>query len=341
MDEIARLKARIAEMERMLAAERPERERLQAAFLAIAEAVNRFENIPAFYAEMHRVIGDFIPAGNLYFALYDEPTGLLSYPYSVEEGSTENAKAAQLEYWWNGLNNYVFGLTTPLHVTQEQKRTLEESGTIEAGGRDIVEWLGTALIVEKQVLGVLAVQSFREDVHFATRDVERLGLLARYIAPALDRARRLDRVRAQASQMAALAEFGRSLSIITEQKTMLQQLVDCAFSTGPDESVAVYLLESDGVTLTPAAYRGPYPKAVSKSIQLGEGLTGAVAQRGRAGNCERCSEGASKDADPRLHRSSGASGLVHGSAVEVTGGTLWCNHHVPYGCRLRVSALGP
>jgi GAF domain-containing protein len=60
-------------------------ERLQAALFRIAELANTSDSLDTFYAAVHQVISGLLYARNFYIAVTDEETGLLTFPYSVDE----------------------------------------------------------------------------------------------------------------------------------------------------------------------------------------------------------------------------------------------------------------
>src|SRR5712691_8695253 len=65
--------------------ERERAEQLQAATYRISEAAHAAEDLPELFRAIHGIISELMPAKNLYIALYDADSGLLSFPYWVEE----------------------------------------------------------------------------------------------------------------------------------------------------------------------------------------------------------------------------------------------------------------
>ena len=55
------------------------------ALYGLTEAANAARNLPEFYAQVHSIVSELMYAKNLFIALYDEKTGLLSFPYFVDE----------------------------------------------------------------------------------------------------------------------------------------------------------------------------------------------------------------------------------------------------------------
>jgi uncharacterized protein (UPF0297 family) len=82
-DDIDALRRRVAELE----ASQRDYERaakVEDALYRIAEAASAAEDLLAFYATVHQIVGGLMYAENAYIALYDEQRHAMSYPYYVD-----------------------------------------------------------------------------------------------------------------------------------------------------------------------------------------------------------------------------------------------------------------
>ena len=70
-DELTAARERIAELEAR-ATQHARAEQVQAALYRIAETASAVEDMPAFYAAIHEIVGGLMYAENFYIALYDE-----------------------------------------------------------------------------------------------------------------------------------------------------------------------------------------------------------------------------------------------------------------------------
>ena len=70
-EEIKALRDRVEELEAD-EVDRERAEKVQNALYRIAETASIAEDMQAFYAEMHRIVGELMYAGNFYIALYDD-----------------------------------------------------------------------------------------------------------------------------------------------------------------------------------------------------------------------------------------------------------------------------
>src|SRR5207247_7867196 len=63
-------------------------EQIQLATYRISEAAQAARNLQELFGAIHRIVGELMPAKNFYIALYDAPSGMLSFPYFVDEYDT-------------------------------------------------------------------------------------------------------------------------------------------------------------------------------------------------------------------------------------------------------------
>ena len=192
-------------------------EKVQDALYRIAEAASAAEDLHAFYATIHGIVGELMDADNAYIALYDDQRDALNFPYYVDSVDLEvpDPKAWEPMGVGNarGLTAYVLRTGKPIRVDPAVQRTLAERGEIALVG--VVgdgDWLGAPLIAEGRTLGVIAVQSYtKEHVHTDT-DKDLLAFVGQHIGSALSRARAIEETRQRNTELALINEIGDALS---------------------------------------------------------------------------------------------------------------------------------
>ena len=63
--------------------------RVQDALYRIASAASAAQDLDAFYAEMHAIVGELMYAENLFIALYDAERQRINFPYYVDSVDTD------------------------------------------------------------------------------------------------------------------------------------------------------------------------------------------------------------------------------------------------------------
>ncbi len=166
-------------------AERRHAEELQRALYRIAELATSSESIDQFYAEVHAVVGGLIDARNFYIALLADEGRRLDFVYAVDERSALPASRKT----GRGLTEYVIRQRCPQRLDHEAIMALTAQGEIREHGVPAAYWLGVPLFHEQDVVGAIAVQSYRPDVSYSARDEELLGFVAHNIGAGLVRQR--------------------------------------------------------------------------------------------------------------------------------------------------------
>ena len=152
--------------------ERKRADSMQAALYAISEAAHWAEDLLTLFQQIHRIIGELLPANNFFVALYDENKDELSFPYYVDEYDQE--PAPQTPDSATGMSTEIIRTGQILLLTPDSRR-------------DSSNWLGVPLIAKKGVIGALVVKSQAADARYTKQDVELLQFISTQIAPAVER----------------------------------------------------------------------------------------------------------------------------------------------------------
>jgi diguanylate cyclase (GGDEF)-like protein len=169
--------------------ERQRTQHLQETLYRIAELSNTATDLDAFYASVHRIVGEFMDARNFYIALLDESGESLHFPYFVDENNYTPAPRKL----GRGITEYVLRHGKPVLVDMTQAETrrriaeLTEQGELAVIGARSLVWLGVPLVSQGRTLGALAVQSYTPGVGYSSRDQELLTFISYQIANGLDR----------------------------------------------------------------------------------------------------------------------------------------------------------
>ena len=167
------------------------RKRLEAESRAISRIIHgaaSTANLEELFELIHRTIKKIVYAENLFVALFDPETEMLSMQFWVDK---YDPMPAPLKVG-RSLSAYVFRQGRSMLFTDADAKRLIEQGEVESVGTDSPIWLGVPLKTPAGVIGVLVVQDYENSDTYTLRDVELLTSVADQIALAIERKRSED-----------------------------------------------------------------------------------------------------------------------------------------------------
>jgi PAS domain S-box-containing protein len=166
-------------------------ERAQVCAYRISEAARTVRDLPELFRSIHESLGDVLPSRNFYIALHDPASGLLSFPYFVDERDSTPAPKPL----GRGLTEYVLRKREPLLATPEVLADLVTRREVELIGGDSVDWLGAPLLVRGTAIGVAAVQTYDPAVRLGPAERDLFVFVSGQIAAAIEARRAEDALR--------------------------------------------------------------------------------------------------------------------------------------------------
>lgn len=172
----------------------------------IAHAATITESTEEFFASVQTNLSKLIDTKNFYVALYDDTSGLVFFPYFVdEEDQTPDPRAPG-----KGLTDYVLRTGEPLFATAEDCNELERQGHIVLIGSPSALWLGAPLKIGNHVMGVIVVQSYTDPNGYQRSDLALLEFVSNQIAHAINRKQAEEKIR---SQLAIIEATNKELGV--------------------------------------------------------------------------------------------------------------------------------
>jgi PAS domain S-box-containing protein len=215
----------------------------------------------------------------VYVALLDPQTNMIHFPYQHGE-SFDTLRLGE------GLTSRVLQTGRPLLINESLSARHAELG-IEEVGAPAQSYLGVPVTVGGRAIGVISVQSAREEGRFDEGDVGLLSTIAANVGTAIDNAQLYQETERRAAEMAALAEVGRDVAATLDPTAVLERIAAHALELLDASSSAVFLLQPDGHTLRAIAAVGAVAEPVlGMEFNLGEGIVGTIVQTGQAERIE-------------------------------------------------------
>ena len=212
-----------------------------------------------------------------FVALKDEAEDVIRFPYHIEHGLREPQDPMPMG---SGLTSRILTTREPLllnRASQFDRLAMPSIGT------PALSWVGVPIVVGDEAIGVISVQSTRDEGRFGEADVRLLGTIAANVGVAIQNARLFRESHRRATEMAALADVGRELSATLDPTAVLDRIAEHAMDLLSAASSAVYLAQPDGRTFRAIVGRGEIAEQLlADTVNLGEGIVGSVLRDRRA-----------------------------------------------------------
>ncbi|MBI3766434.1 MAG: PAS domain S-box protein [Ignavibacteriales bacterium] len=158
---------------------------VESALYSIAEIAHVTTDLNEFFAAVKAMLSSVVYAKNFYIALYDEATEMVSFPFFVDEFNSPPTPRKGAK----GLTEFVLKTGQLQLVSKKRLFEMAKEGVVEIVGEPAVEWLGVPLKDGEKAFGVLAIQSYTEDILFGERNKDILTYVSKHVAIMLTRRR--------------------------------------------------------------------------------------------------------------------------------------------------------
>ena len=245
----------------------------------LGHQINSSDNVNEIFPVIHEHTNRFMDAANFYVATCDEESGMLYFPYAVEnhcriDNLPEAYKPRPLG---NGLTEYVLQNKKSLLILDDEDEILKRH-RMNVGGSACKSWLGVPLVVEERVLGVIVVHSFEKTKRFDESDRELLLTMAAQVAPLIARMQVLEELTRNQAEFLLLGDATLAISAETSLEERLDKIVGDASRLFEAQGGKIYLADAKSKKLILRAVHGLTSGTLNTgdSVDYGCGLSGQV-----------------------------------------------------------------
>jgi len=182
-------------------------------------AVNKTDDIQELLHSIQKHLGEIIDTTNFYVALYDKANDTISLPYIIDKEDKFTSFPAG-----KTLTGYVIKHKKPLLANDELREEMTKKGLIESIGSPSKIWLGVPLRIEKQVIGVVAVQSYEDEKLYTKDDLEILEFVSGQLAIAISHKRAEDAQRIERAYFEQLFENAPEAIVLINNESRILRL---------------------------------------------------------------------------------------------------------------------
>jgi len=173
--------------------ERKRAENVTSALYSVSKAAHSTKKLSDLYNSIHKSLGTIIDTKNFYIALYHKEDNTISFPYFIDAHDEAVPTISRKEK--GSLTAHVIDTQSSLFI--EEKGINEKFGKYRIFGKVPKLWVGVPLKIRDEVIGVMAVQSYKTPDLYSEDDITLLESVSEQVAVAIERKRAEEELRAK------------------------------------------------------------------------------------------------------------------------------------------------
>lgn len=190
---------------------RRKNEKMQKALFNISEEASGTISMYELYRKLHKTIQSLMPADNIYVAMYNKKTDIISVPYHIDKYDS----IPKPKKFGSGLTEYILRTKKSKIITAEMDKELQKMGEVDLCGESSQVWVGVYLEFEGDYRGVLVVQDYENVNAYSIEELKILQFVSEQIVKVLNKKYADRRVR---DSVRELSEAKKELEIINDNK---------------------------------------------------------------------------------------------------------------------------
>jgi len=193
-------------------------ERLREAIYAISQAAARAQSLEELGHAIHEALHGLLPAQNLYLAVQDPESGMVSFPYFGDRYGLRPAPRRG----WQGLTELVMRAAEAMLLDRVEIERLRAEGTIRGHDPTPRQYLGVPLLDEQgRSFGVVAIQAYSSREEITADHRQLLSFVAEQVSSVVSRFHAQEALRESEARYRLVVEGGaEAIAVIAEGKVL-------------------------------------------------------------------------------------------------------------------------
>lgn len=192
---------------------------LQSALIQLSEQASTVAELTLLYPAIHDILQKYVPSKSFYVVLSNSYNNSLELSYFSDEKDGIAVALNQSNSFDEGATGYVFKQGKTAYFTKKQMQQAAENGLFKALGTPAEHWVGVPVYQEKNIIGVLAAQSYDTQQGYSSGQIQLLEVMSLYLATAIERVKKRELLESEVKiRTRALTQSNDALNIEVEQR---------------------------------------------------------------------------------------------------------------------------
>ncbi|MBA4405982.1 hypothetical protein C0389_01780 [bacterium] len=180
--------------------QRKRSEKIRQSLFEISEIAYTASDMDSMYKSIHKEIATLMNVKNIYLALYDDKTDMVSFPYFVDEYDPPQMS----KRLGKGLTEYILRKGEAELIDAQQDLELRKAGEVELIGAPAAIWLGVPLKLAGKTIGVIVVQDYENEKAYGEEEKQILIFVSEQIAQVIERKRSSEAIKKYTEELKQL-----------------------------------------------------------------------------------------------------------------------------------------
>jgi len=214
----------------------------------VGQALANRRSLPEVMFTIYEQVSHLMDTSSFYIALYNRAQEQIEFAFAMRDGMRQDWEPRKLT---NGLTEHIIKTGQPLIIRgtlDETDRQIKALG-LRRFGKPSLCYLAVPLVSDKEVLGVISVQSHTDPNAFGPQELALLNTIASQAAATLQNAYLYDSLKELIDKLALLNNVSSLVSDSLDLDKVLNTICTVALEVGSAQKVGIFLASEREATL--------------------------------------------------------------------------------------------